>query len=455
MEMGSGKSKVIIDNAGMLYMKGAIDSLVIIAPKGCYANWAKKEIPQHMSSAVPYTVQLWDSAMSKGSRVAFLEHMKRPCGNRLNILVINIESIVSSKAADDALKAFLKHTNKTMGVIDESTCIKTPTSKSTRRMLHLSDKFHVRRIATGSPITNKPFDLYPQCQFLQKGSLGYPNFSRFKNQYATFKTIPIAGRTISIPDKFINLDELAERIKPFSYRVQKKDCLDLPDKIYQTRYVELSPEQRRVYKQLKAERFAEIEGKEMTTQIALTTLLRLHQVICGCYKTDDGEVGRFKPNPRINSLMELIPELTGKTIIFANYIDNIEEIIGELKNEYGDKSVVSYYGATSTADRTAAIKSFEDVNSEVRFFVGNTQAAGRGITLVAAENVVYYSNNYSLELRQQSEDRAHRPGQTKHVNYIDLVAMGTLDSRIVKALLSKRDIAQEILQDDLEKWFEL
>lgn len=452
----SGKTKVIIDNAALLWTNKSIDSMMVIAPKGCYGNWAYKEIPQHIPNKLDYQLHIWDASFSKKKREQLKHNIKNCDKNRLQIFVVNIESLASSSAAEEASKLFLKVNKKTLGVVDESTCIKNPQAKRTRKLLQLSDKFSVKRIATGSPINNSPFDVFSQCQFLEKGCLGFSKFGIFKRHYATFRPLRLAnGQMVEIPEQYINLDDLSQRLKPLSYRIQKKDCMDLPPKIYHTRYVELSPEQKQLYSQLKEERFAEFQGQEMTTDMVLTLTLRLHQIICGHFKADDGQVYRIKNNPRINSLMELIPELTGKTIIFANYRDNIKEIAQHIGAKYEEDSYVTYYGDTSTENRRRAIEQFEDLESPVRFFIGNTQTAGRGITLVAAQNVVYYSNSYSLEDRQQSEDRAHRAGQTKSVNYIDLCVKKSIDEKIIRALLTKRDISQEILQDDLERWFKI
>lgn len=247
---------------------------------------------------------------------------------------------------------------------------------------------------------------------------------------------------------------LSRRIKDFSYRVTKKECLDLPDKIYVTRDVELTPEQKKLYKELKSLSFAMQEDEIMSVQIALTKILRLHQILCGSFTTDEGEV-RTIPNNRLTVLEEVLEETGGKVIIWANYLKNISDIQEMLTAKYGAESFVTYTGDTTSDGRVEAIKLFQNANSPVRFFLGNVQTAGRGITLTAANTVIYYSNNYSLEMRQQSEDRAHRVGQKNPVTYVDLVARDSLDEKIIRALLSKRDIANEILHDDLEEWIQL
>ena len=254
--------------------------------------------------------------------------------------------------------------------------------------------------------------------------------------------------------KYKNLPLLAKRIADFSFRVTKKECLDLPEKVYVTRDVELTPEQKRLYKEMKNLSFAMLDDEIMSVQVALTKILRLHQILCGSYTTDDGEIKKI-PNNRIEALSEVLDETSGKVIIWANYLQNIEDIKQLLTEKYGAESFVVYTGATGNDDRVEAIKQFQNANSPVRFFLGNVQTAGRGITLTAAQTVIYFSNNYSLEMRQQSEDRAHRVGQVNNVTYVDLVVRDSLDEKIIQALLAKRNIANEILHDDLEDWIQL
>ena len=157
----------------------------------------------------------------------------------------------------------------------------------------------------------------------------------------------------------------------------------------------------------------------------------------------------------LEALKEVLSETSGKVIIWANYLQNITDIQDMLEKEYGKESFVTYTGSVSSDDRVEAIRLFQNANSPVRFFLGNVQTAGRGITLTAANTVIYYSNSYSLEMRQQSEDRAHRVGQLNPVTYVDLVARDSLDEKIIQALLAKRNIANEILNDDLEDWIKL
>ena len=189
----------------------------------------------------------------------------------------------------------------------------------------------------------------------------------------------------------------------------------------------------------------------MSSMSALTTLLRLHQITCGTFKADDGTITHLKNN-RITSLMECLEETDGKVIIWANYREDIKKIVESLKKAYGDASTVEYHGGVDSTLRQENIALFQEKNGPARYFVGNAQTGGYGITLTAANTVVYYSNSYDLEKRLQSEDRAHRIGQTGSVTYVDLIAEKTIDERIVKALRSKINIANEIMGEDIKEW---
>lgn len=455
----SGKTKVMIDNIGVLHQKGQISGALILAPKGVYRNWSEKEIPTHLPDSINREVLIWDAAASAGRKRALDKQINNWDGKTLQFLVFNIESLVSEKGKK-LIEAFIKkHNGDVLALVDESTCIKNHKAKRTKAAIALAAKCKARRIATGSPVTNSPLDLFSQCAFLDKGLLGFGSFYSFKNTYANIERI--ANRQGQHYEKILsykNLDNLSEKLDKFSFRVTKKECLDLPEKIYMTRDVELTDEQRRAYKDMADHQFAMVingdEVAEMSTSVVLTKFLRLHQILCGSFTSDDGELIRL-PNKRVEALQEVLDEASGKVIIWATYLADIQAIEEMLKKEYGEESYVTYYGATSSEDRTKAIDLFQDESSPVRFFLGNVQTAGRGITLTAADTVVYYSNNFSLELRQQSEDRAHRLGQKNNVTYIDLVVRNSLDEKILKSLIEKRNIANEVLKDDLEEWISL
>ena len=298
-----------------------------------------------------------------------------------------------------------------MIAIDESTTIKNPGAKRTKNILSLSRYGKYKRILTGSPVTKSPLDLYTQCEFLDPWLLGHSSYYTFRTRYALMRTANFGGRSVQIVVGYRNLGELSDKLKSFSYRVLKDDCLDLPEKTYMKRIIQLTPEQSKVYNQMKQLALAELNGKVVTTATVLTQLMRLHQITAGHFKSDDGEVQNLK-NERITELTNILNEISGKVVIWAHWRNDIETIIEHLKKEYGDNSVVTYYGKTSLDDRQSAIKKMQDPNSSVRFLVGTPQTGGYGITLTGASTMIYYSNGYDLLLRQQSEARVDRDWET-------------------------------------------
>jgi len=446
MEMGTGKTKVLIDNMSMLYDKGKIDGALIIAPKGVIGTWYNQEIPTHLPDHIENVSVLWQANITKGQQEKLNELLKS--SDKLHILIMNVEALSTSKGTDFA-ESFLR-THNTIMAIDESTTIKNSSAKRTKNILKLAPKSKYRRIMTGSPITKNPLDLYSQCEFLSPWLLDFASFYAFRNRYAEMKTIHAKGRSIQVVNFFKNIGELSEKLKGFSYRVLKEDCLDLPDKIYVKRNVVLTEEQSKLYKQMKTMALAILNGKQTTTVTVLTQLMRLHQITCGHFTADDGSTQNIKSN-RINELMNVLEEVEGKAIIWANYQKDMFEIKKAIEKEYGEGSVVDYYGLTPQEDRQPNIKLFQE-NPDCRFFIGTPQTGGYGITLTQANTVVYYSNGYDLEKRLQSEDRAHRIGQKKSVTYVDLISEETVDEKIVKALRKKINIASEVLGEELRDW---
>jgi len=445
MEMGTGKSKVLIDNIAMLYAQGKIDGALIIAPKGVYKNWFDQEIPVHMPDYIERTVGLWKTKPDdKDLKPLFASETK------LHVLIMNVEAFSTDKGKKFAEKFLFSH--KCIIAIDESTTIKNPSAKRTKNILSLAKHSKYRRILTGSPVTKSPLDLYSQCQFLDPWLLGHQSYYTFRTRYAIMKKISTpAGYSVEIPVGYRNLGELSSKVEKFSFRVLKDDCLDLPDKTYTKRIIELTPEQKKLYKQMKTMALAELNGKMVTTATAITQLMRLHQITCGHFTSNEGDVQPIKNN-RIKALMETLEEIEGKAVIWAHYRHDIDIILKEVRNKYGDNSVVTYYGDTSTEDRQDAIKKIQDPNSPVRFFVGTPQTGGYGITLTEASTMIYFSNGYDLEKRTQSEARIDRIGQTRKMTYIDIIAEETVDQKIVKALRSKFNIASQITGDELKEW---
>jgi SNF2 family DNA or RNA helicase len=446
MEMGTGKTKVLIDNMSMLYDKGKIDGALIIAPKGVVKTWYEQELPTHLPNHIENVTVLWQPNITKKQQEK-LESLYE-IETALHILVMNVEAFSTEKGVKFAQKFLLSH--KTLMAIDESTTIKTPTAKRTKSIISLGEMAKYKRIMTGSPVTKNPLDLYTQCEFLNPYLLDFTSYYAFRNRYAEMKTMHLRGRSIQVVSEFKNLGELSETLQGFSYRVLKEDCLDLPPKNFTKRHIILTADQRKIYEQMKKTAMAVLNGKVTSTMTVLTQLMRLHQITCGHFTADDGSVQQI-PNNRITELMNVLEETEGKVIIWANYQRDVTNIIESIVKQYGPGSVVDYYGLTPQDERQNNIRKFQN-GAECRFIVGTPQTGGYGITLTKANTVVYFSNGYDLEKRLQSEDRAHRIGQKKTVTYVDLICEDTVDEKIVRALRDKINIASEVLGEELKAW---
>ncbi len=443
MEMGTGKTKVLIDNLALLYEKNKVDGALIVAPKGVVGTWFNQELPTHLPERVKNMTVLWQSNINKKQKEK-LNFEKEG----LHILIMNVEAFSTQKGFSYAEKFLTSH--KAMMAIDESTTVKNPKAKRTKNILLLSKAAKYRRIMTGSPVTRNPLDLYSQCEFLDPKHLNFPSYYAFRNRYAEMKTMFLSGRSVQVVGGFRHLEELSESLKAFSYRILKENCLDLPNKIYMEREIQLTSEQERLYEQMRQEALATLNGKTVTTMTALTQLMRLHQITCGHFAADDGSIQEIKNN-RLAELLDVLDETEGKAIIWAHYQHDVKNIFKLLEDKYGPGSAVHYYGKTLPEQRDYAIKNFKD-NDKVRFFVGTPATGGYGITLVQASTVIYYSNGYDLEKRMQSEDRAHRIGQKKKVTYIDFIAPDTIDEKIRKALRKKINIASKVMGEELKEW---
>ena len=453
-EMGTGKSYAIVHNAAALFEAGEIDALVVVAPKGVYRNW-EGEIAAHWPTVVAPTICTWGRKLS---------NMRSARAVGLRVFLINVEALSTARGTK-ALRSWLE-TSRSLLVVDESTSVKNHKAKRTVSLASLARLAPYRRILTGSPITQSPIDLFGQVSILMPDPMGFNSFYAFRNRYAEIKKRKIQiydpktgkkkERVFEEVTGYRRLDELQERIAPFSSRVLKEHCLDLPEKIYQRREVQLTEDQLRAYHEMAKRALVKLaDGDRVTAPQAITQVLRLHQIVCGFAKDDEGIDREFASN-RIDALFDVIEEAgDSKVIIWSPYRHSIAEIANAFRErrEYGPGSFETYFGDTSSEQRATAIERFQ-TDPECRFFIGNPQTAGYGLTLTAASTVIYFANSWKLEERMQSEDRAHRIGQTKSVTYVDLVAPGTVDERIIDALRSKHEIASEVLGEKWRTWIE-
>jgi len=465
-EMGTGKTWIIINNVADLWSSNDCDAVLVLAPNGVHTNWTRMELPKHMPDWVRYKSAAWSSSQNKQEKEDLDGLFDTPINGVLRILTMNHEALQTKKGFEFAYK-FLLGSRRSMVVADESDAYKNPSALRTKNLMKLRSLSYWRRIMSGTPINNSPFDAFSQFSFLDEHILGTSSYYAFKAEYAemlqegnpllsaikqrsgTNRTPQVVAKGVGGRPKYRNLEKLSSLIAPHSFRVLKKDCLDLPEKIYKTLVFSMTRQQIDVYKKAEKECRLVFEGEE-TPFNKLAAFTKLAQITSGYYihPMSEEPVRIEGDNPKLDLLVErvkTIVESGEKIIIWARYRIEIEDIVARLKAEKIES--VEYHGGVSSSDRTKAIESFERGSAQV--FVGNQQAGGTGITLVAASYVIYFSNNFSLRDRLQSEDRAHRIGQKKNVTYINIAAKGTIDEHVIRALTAKQDIASTIIDKGL------
>lgn len=453
LEMGTGKTKIAIDTAAHLYLEGKITGMLVLAPNSVHVNWTKDEIPIHMPDPVAEGMQVLTWYSSKGNQIGTKKALKALLANDgFSVLSMSYNSIMTQAGAK-AAKAFLVK-RKTLYVLDESGRIKNPGAKRTKRVLASSLYAPYRRILTGTPVDNSPFDVFTGIKFIRPDvwvHLGLRTFSLFKQHFGMWERRVNAqqGRHFDVLVRYRNLAQLKEIVDSVGSRLLKCDVLDLPAKLYEKRYFDLDGPQARAYKALEQDYQTRIDGGgTVTADLALTRMLRLQQVTSGFVGNDDEELVPVGTRTRLAALQDVVEELGATpTIIYAKYSQEIDDIRGILKDQ-----CVTFDGRTSDADRANALQWFQKDRTR-QFFVAKPSAAGEGLTLHTAKCVIYYSNSFSLRERLQSEDRAHRAGMSgEPVLYIDLLARDTIDEYVLEALRNKRNLAAVVTGDDLGDW---
>lgn len=470
METGAGKSKPILDEYGEdCAQAGGLWDLFILAPAGCYMNWVEdknerqpSEFKRHLAPELfaGLSLFMWKSGMGVGQKRALRAFLD--CRDRPRALVMNIEALSSVAAARDAAAEFLSAKRATM-VIDESTRIKRYDTQRTKNITALGKLARKRRILTGLVVPNSPLDLYSQFYFLDPKILGHYSYFTFRARYAIMRDMPVrewysdprtgepTRRTAKIVVAYRNEGELNALIAPYSYRVLKKDCLDLPEKIYAPPHkVELTGEQRRIYDEIIENASSELEsGAWVTATEVMTQMLRLQQVLCGFVKDENG-VEHAVPGNRLKVLLEILEDHSGKAIIWTRFDRCVREIGAALVAAYGPDSTALFWGA-NRATRAEEERRFL-TDPKCRWIVSTPASGGYGNTWVEATLSVYHDNDFDLEHRVQSEDRNHRVGQHNPVTYADLIAPGTMDEKVVAALRAKIDVAAAIMGDGPRTW---
>ncbi len=464
-EMGCGKSKVTIDSLAWLYLDGKIDAVIVLAPNGVHSNWITDELPSHLPDSIPWRGTAYHSSRRTQKRQQLsVEATMAEAFLGLRVLAMTYSGIMTDAGAKLAKKFITKY--RCMLVVDESTAIKNPGAKRTIRVLAMAKYAPYRRILTGTPVANGPFDLFSQIKFLDEHfwkKYQIDDYGVFKGEIGVQKTFKnnATGKSFVKTVAYRKLEWLHDIIQPITSRVTKAQALPhLPPKLYTKRRFEMSDEQEKVYAQLSREYRTELDGQRFAVPLAMVRILRLHQVTSNYLPFEDEEgVTHFKEigkdNPRLDCLSDVVEELAGQqAIIWARFQRDVvkiaERIRTGVRGKYEPRTCTIYHGPCSVREREQAIADFRSGNAQ--FFVANPACIGMGVTLTEATSVVYYNNSFVYPDRLQSEDRAHRIGQKNAVNYIDIIAEGTVDDKIVNALRTKLSIANIITGDNFKEW---
>lgn len=535
-EMGVGKSKMILDEWQEGVSNDLYDNLLVISRAGSYKNWyegkteeQRSELETHLDPSLHKKMLVcpWITGSKRAlEKIEFSN--KQP--NRKRAMFINFDALSTSDKAVKAVIAFCK-SGRTMGVVDESTGIKSGRSARTKVIVNkIAPLCVARRIMSGLITPRSPLDLYWQFYFLDWRILGFETPVGFRNQYAVVQkkcflhndviraklllSMGIKNNDSRLPDErlrhklrlvrqhleqdssqvaklpravvirklieeadimrrddridlvkklggyiqvveqikeYKNIPDLNVKIAPYSHRVLKVDCLDLPPKIYMPPIdVELTDEQRRLYAEMKAKSTAELEsGDHVVSTAVISQMIRLHQIVCGHVKDENGVVHDI-PSNRIQTILDLLEEHGGKAIIWATYQQEIRKIAKAITEVYGPRSAALFYGGNKKTRGADEVRWLRD--KECRFMISTQSAGGIGNTWNAADLVIYAANSYDLELRAQSEDRCHRRGQSKSVTYADLRAPGTVEDKILWSLRHKIDMFTAITGENYRTW---
>jgi SNF2 family DNA or RNA helicase len=505
MDQGTGKSKVAIDTAAFSYLRGAIDAVLVVVVNGVHKAWIAEQFPEHLPDEIQWRGSAWRTDMNKKERTR-LESVFDPEYKGLRVLSINLETFSHKDAPGKRLARRFLDAFRVFFILDEASGIKAPGAKRTASLIALGKHAVARRILTGTLVTEAPLDVYAPMKFLDWRLMGFRTYSEFKTQYAVTeqatrmrydpKTKTYVEQSYEDIVGFKNIPDLRARLYKHAFRVRKEDCLDLPEKVYVRRRVELSKEQRRMYREMLEESVTQLRiearragvtpppgssfedelmyyvlaGETLEENLEIVTILaknaavrflRLQQILGGFFPGEE-PVAIPGPNPRLKSLLDLIAEESGKVIIWARFVPELHAIQTALEKAYGEGSVAPYHGGVKARDRDRGYEEFigkagpdsepvtEDQFKHRRFFVGQQRAGGYGLTLVVAKTMVYYSNDPSGGARLQSEDRAHRIGQRHNLTICDMEAENTVDSRLLSRLEEKKYMTHYILDSDDE-----
>jgi len=452
-DCGTGKSKTLIDAICHGQLQNTIDAVLLVCPNSIKQNWGSVEYGQivtHGWENINHTIYI----MRSGQKLYPLDYFSSMDEKRLIWVIVNYESVWRTKT-ETWLRKFMEHYRTAM-VLDESQRVKNGSSNQSRGCVRLGQYAKRRYILTGTPVTKNPLDFWAQFRFLDQSITGHRYFNTFRMRYAKLVDQVMGKRTFKTVVGFQNIPELLEKVGPYYRRVEKKDCLELPDKVFEKREVEMNKEQVDAYKRMSDKLVVELQGKRIVAPIALTKILRLLQ-ITGGYITDDGVEYRLGVSPKLKEITNLLEEHDGQSIIF--FREHPERHILEEALTLAKVSYACLHGGVKEIHRTEIQQDFQNT-SKYTVMLANVTIGGVGLDLTAADMVMYYSNSHSLEHRWQSEDRAMRIGQHRKVTYYDFLAtqpnqIQTMDHVVLRTLEKKEDLAAMVVKnvEDLAAFF--
>lgn len=440
MDMGTGKTKTSLDLFSAYFIDGKVDRVLVVTKFSTRRNW-EAEIGIHCP------VQTDVLVLDTGKAKAF-EAWNTDTSGGLKFLIVGTESLAAGNAVHFAQK-FVDCSTRVGMIVDEAHMIKNHSAVRSKNCAKLGLSANYKVVMTGTPVANGPMDVFMQFEFLDPNIIGIGDFYSFRNRYAImggFEQRQIVG--------YQNMAELIELLAPFTFQVRKSEVLtELPPKVFETRVVQLNDEQKRIYREIAKRDKAVMGDRGITVTTVLEKMLRLQEIAGGIAtwerNPDIHNPSKFDhvripgKNAKIEELMQIVEETECSTIIWCRFVEEIQMVTEALVERFGASSVVQVYGAIDENTRWENV-SEKFQTGKARFLVGNAATGGVGLNMTAAELVVYYSNSFSFTDREQSEDRAHRIGQTRSVTYIDLVAEGTVDEVVIQALKSKKDVSEFI-----------
>ena len=458
--MRSGKSKLIIDDAIRAYKEGRINAVIVCAPNGVHANWAERELPTHAWDDIEWDSWIWRTT-DKTSEQRFYEAWKKKA---LVFYCVPHHSI----RRDDLGRILWRilHKRKVYVVFDESHAFAQPGSKQTKRAVAIARHCPVRRIMTGSPLENRPFQAYSQFNLLKPHCLGFKRYKAFEQKYGIFERGMRAQRdesgeverVIHFPKLvgYQNLDDLRKRIAPYCHVVTREMIEDMPSFVRSTREVVMTERQARIYDEIRDGIVADVEGEKVSIGSMSPRWIKLQQILSGFLVDKSYAPWEIQgPNPRIKALVDEVISGDGRVLVWCAFQRDIDQCTAALQS--AGRHVVQYHGRASDREKAKARELMRyGTDPYGPDLVGHPQSGGVGLNLAGASRVIWYSHTFDAVVRMQADERATEVGGG-NVSIVDLVGVHpmpgrrTIDHTILVAQESKTDVADYLSRQGLMK----